>query len=154
MREKAKEGTLKVVEPAPVAKTAPKRRGRWDMTTEETPSKAKKTGSTTPTAVTEAPATPAHLNPWDATPGRRDLGSETPGAVPQPRMWDPTPAHATPGHQGGSETPAAGAATPGRRNRWVSSHFCLQNLAGKGPVSIINVSSLEPPKTAASQESR
>lgn len=106
MREKAKEGTLKVVEkPA-----APKRRGRWDMTTEETPSKTKKTGSTTPTAPSDSSTTPAHLNPWDATPGRREFtGAETPGALPPARMWDPTPAHVTPGHHGsGSETPAAG----------------------------------------------
>ena len=100
------------------------------MTTEDTPSKAAKTGSTTPSAATpsagDASTTPAHLNAWDATPGRKvDLGSETPGAAPNlgsatPRMWDPTPAHSsalTPGHPGGSETPAAGAATPGRRNR-------------------------------------
>ena len=117
MRDRAKDGTLKVVE-----KTAPKRRGRWDMTSEETPSKTKKTGSTTPTpSSNDTATTPAHLQPWDATPGHRDLGSETPGAnvAVTPRMWDPTPAHVTPGHHGsGAETPAAGAATPGRRNRW------------------------------------
>ena len=131
MREKAKDGTLKVVEQP---KAAPKRRGRWDMTTEETPSKAKKTGSTTPTApASEAPATPAHLNPWDQTPGRKDLGSETPGALPPSRMWDPTPAHSavTPGHHGiGSETP--GAATPGRRNRWDETPRTERETPGHG----------------------
>ena len=132
MRDKAKDGTLKVVEQP---KAAPKRRGRWDMTTEETPSKAKKTGSTTPTAPAtgEAPVTPAHLNPWDQTPGRKDLGSETPGALPAARMWDPTPAHTTPGHHGGgSETPAAGAATPGRRNRWDETPRTERETPGHG----------------------
>ena len=133
MREKAKEGTLKVVE-----KSAPKRRGRWDMPSDETPSKAKKTGSTTPTASSsgngDASTTPAHLQPWDATPGRLDRGSETPGQAPAPRMWDPTPAHATtPGHHGGgSETPAAGAATPGRRNRWDETPRTERETPGHG----------------------
>ena len=110
MKEKAKEGTLKA---QPEVRSAPKRRGRWDMTTDDTPSKAKKTEATTPTAstpssVAETSSTPAHLNPWDATPGRRADGSETPGAAAPgaPRMWDPTPVHATPGHgTSGGETP-------------------------------------------------
>ena len=118
---------------------------RWDMTTEDTPSKAAKTlGSTTPTVSTpsagDASTTPAHLNPWDATPGRKaDLGSETPGAAPNlgsatPRMWDPTPAHSalTPGHGGGAETPAAGAATPGRRNRWDETPRTERETPGHG----------------------
>ena len=58
MKERAKDGTLKVVDKqagngAEKAEKAPKRRGRWDMTSDETPSKASKkttTGSTTPTA--------------------------------------------------------------------------------------------------------
>ena len=118
MKEKAKEGTLKVVEqPAPQVKTAPKRRGRWDMTVtaEETPSKVAKKpavvdGSATPSA------TPGHGNQWDSTPGRKDVGSETPGSgmTPAARMWDPTPAHTTPGR----ETPAGGMTPGGRRNRW------------------------------------
>ena len=76
----------------------------------------------------------AHLNMWDATPGRKqDLGSETPGAAPAtPRMWDPTPAHL-----GGSETPAAGAATPGaatpgRRNRWDETPRTERETPGHG----------------------
>ena len=114
MKDRAKEGTLKAVDTnASAPRSAPKRRGRWDVQTDETPSK------TTKKTAEEAPATPARpLNQWDATPGRRDPGSETPsGATPAVRMWDPTPAHATPGR----ETPGAatpGAATPGRRNRW------------------------------------
>merc|ERR1719507_1624233 len=57
------------------------------------------------------------------TPGRVAPGSETPGTGDRGRMWDPTPAHATPGRDKSSETPGhAGSATPGgassRRNRW------------------------------------
>ena len=77
----------------------------------------------------------AHLNMWDATPGRKqDIGSETPGAAPAtPRMWDPTPAHLG----GGSETPAAGAATPGaatpgRRNRWDETPRTERETPGHG----------------------
>merc|ERR550532_3847761 len=45
MKERAKDGTLKVVDKqagngAEKAEKAPKRRGRWDMTSDETPSKA------------------------------------------------------------------------------------------------------------------
>ena len=80
---------------------------------EETPSKVAKKpadGSATPSL------TPAHGNQWDATPGRKDPGSETPGSglTPATRMWDPTPAHTTPGR----ETPAGGMTPGGRRNRW------------------------------------
>ena len=132
MKERAKEGTLKVVE------KAPKRRGRWDMTTEETPSKTPKKGAETPTSTPSSASgdtstTPARLNQWDATPGHKDLGSETPGASATPRMWDPTPAHVTPGHHGsGSETPAAGAATPGRRNRWDETPRTERETPGHG----------------------
>lgn len=137
MKERAKEGTLKVVDKNAGQAAPPKRRGRWDMTTEETPNKASKTlGSTTPGSATpvDASTTPAHLNMWDATPGRKqDLGSETPGAAPAtPRMWDPTPAHL-----GGAETPAAGAATPGaatpgRRNRWDETPRTERETPGHG----------------------
>ena len=127
MRDKAKEGTLKVVDQnigngAP--RSAPKRRGRWDMTTEETPSKtAKKPPS-------EASTTPAHLNQWDATPGRREPGAETPASAGT-RMWDPTPAHTTPGREtGGGTTPAA--ATPGRRNRWDETPRTERETPGHG----------------------
>ena len=112
MKDKAKDGTLKVVEEVPLVKTAPKRRGRWDMTgsAEETPSKVAKKpavsdGNATPSA------TPGHGNQWDATPGRKDPGSETPSMTPAARMWDPTPAHTTPGR----ETPAGGMTPGGRR---------------------------------------
>jgi splicing factor 3B subunit 1 len=142
MKEKAKDGSLKIVAQAEqqAPKVAPKRRGRWDMTTDDTPSKTmKKSGSTTPTpSGGDTSTTPAHLQPWDATPGRRDLGGETPGAGAQAasRMWDPTPAHATtPGHHGGgggSETPAAGAATPGRRNRWDETPRTERETPGHG----------------------
>lgn len=79
---------------------------------DETPSKVSKK----PSAVIDNSATPshtpAHVNQWDATPGRKDPGSETPAAVQ--RMWDPTPAHTTPGRD-----PTSAAMTPGgRRNRW------------------------------------
>ena len=122
MRDRAKEGTLKVVDTnigGAAPRSAPKRRGRWDVQTaaDETPTpKAKKAapeeGATTPARAT--------LNQWDATPGRKDPGAETPGPGAQIRQWDPTPAHATPGR----DTPAGGmtpgAQTPGtaRRNRW------------------------------------
>ena len=135
MKDKAKEGTLKVVDQnAGAVRTAPKRRGRWDMTAEETPSKTAKkpSGGTTPTA--EAPATPAHLNQWDATPGRRDPGSETPGQ-PQVRMWDPTPAHTTPGRDTAPGSATPGAATPsagGRRNRWDETPRTERETPGHG----------------------
>ena len=69
----------------------------------------------TPKAVEEGSTTPARaLNQWDATPGRKDPGAETPGPGAQVRQWDPTPAHATPGR----DTPA-GAMTPGMVARWL-----------------------------------
>lgn len=133
MKDRAKEGTLKVVDTniSQGVRTAPKRRGRWDVTTDETPSK-KVTG--TPNAG-DAPATPAHLGQWDATPGRRDPGSETPsGTTPAQRMWDPTPAHTstTPGRDApGAATP--GGATPGgRRNRWDETPRTERETPGHG----------------------
>jgi len=123
MADKAKEGTLQASEVNGAAKSAPKRRGRWDQTTEETPAKsAKKPAAAFFTA--EA-STPSHTA-WAETPGRKDPGSETPGtgSTPANRMWDPTPAHATPGRDAGqieATTPGHGATTPSastRRNRW------------------------------------
>ena len=123
MKDRAKEGTLKVVDTnigGAAPRSAPKRRGRWDVQTaaDDTP-KAK-----TPKAVEEEGSTTpgrAKLNQWDATPGRKDPGAETPGPGATIRQWDATPAHATPGR----DTPAGGmtpgAQTPGtaaRRNRW------------------------------------
>ena len=99
-------------------RSAPKRRGRWDVQTaaDDTP-KAKKPaaeeGATTPARAT--------LNQWDATPGRKDPGAETPGPGAQVRQWDPTPAHATPGRDTPAGAMTPGAQTPGtaaRRNRW------------------------------------
>merc|ERR1719495_3139920 len=121
MAEKAKDGTLKAVD-TNGAKAAPKRRGRWDQTSDETPAKSAKKPAAAFFAA-EA-STPSHAA-WAETPGRKDPGAETPGTGSTPaaaRMWDPTPAHATPGREkSGSETPGHGAATPGastRRNRW------------------------------------
>ena len=117
--EKAKDGSLQVSE-TNGAKTAPKRRGRWDQPAEETPAKtAKKSAASFFT--TESSATPSHSAAWAETPGRKDPGAETPAQVS--RMWDPTPAHTTPGRDKmiGGETPGHAAATPGastRRNRW------------------------------------
>jgi len=117
--EKAKDGSLKVSE-TNGAKAAPKRRGRWDQTSDETPSKtAKKPASSFFTAES---ATPSHGAAWAETPGRKDPGSETPAQAGS-RMWDPTPAHTTPGREKmiGGETPGQASATPGastRRNRW------------------------------------
>ncbi len=135
MKDKAKEGTLKVVDqnagsaPAAGVRTAPKRRGRWDMTAEETPSKAVKKPSATPA---EGSTTPGHLNQWDATPGRKDPGSETPAA--QVRMWDPTPAHTTPGRDTAPGSATPGAATPagGRRNRWDETPRTERETPGHG----------------------
>jgi splicing factor 3B subunit 1 len=134
MKDRAKEGTLKVVDQnigAAGPRSAPKRRGRWDMTTpadEETPSKSAKKPMT---PGKEDPATPATLNQWDATPGRKDPGSETPGAGIT-RMWDATPAHATPGRETpGAQTP--GANTPGaRRNRWDETPRTERETPGHG----------------------
>jgi len=121
MAEKAKDGTLKAVD-TNGAKTAPKRRGRWDQTSDETPAKSAKKPAAAFFAA-EA-STPSHAA-WAETPGRKDPGAETPGNGSTPaavRMWDPTPAHTTPGREkSGAETPGHGAATPGastRRNRW------------------------------------
>ena len=81
MKEKAKEGTLKVVESKPAP---PKRRGRWDVAgatgggQDETPAK-KIQIDTTPSNAAAASTTPKTLQPWDPTPGRRDYGPETPG---------------------------------------------------------------------------
>jgi len=125
MAEKAKEGTLKAVSTGDsngsAIKAAPKRKGRWDQTTDETPTP--KTAKKPAASFFQDASTPQHNPAWAETPGRKDLGSETPGnATPGSRMWDPTPAHTTPGRDKmGSETPGHGAATPSastRRNRW------------------------------------
>ncbi|XP_066146291.1 splicing factor 3B subunit 1 isoform X1 [Euwallacea fornicatus] len=114
--EKAKEGSLKTQNGD--AKVAPKKRGRWDQTVEESFVPAKKktlsvsTPSTAATPVWEGDKTPADIR-WDETPGHK--GSETPGATPgqSTRIWDATPGAATPGR----ETPGHDKASA-RRNRW------------------------------------
>ena len=106
MKEKAKDGTLKAVEQEPAPKPAPKRRGRWDVSgalgagQDETPAKKIQIDTTPSQAPSKTPEAPKTLQPWDPTPGRRDIGGETPGGggggamTPSvPRMWDPTPAH-------------------------------------------------------------
>ena len=116
--EKAKDGSLKVYD-TNGSKQPQKRRGRWDQTSEETPSKSAKKPAASFFAA-EA-STPGHSAAWAETPGRVLPGSETP-AQSGVRMWDPTPAHTTPGRDKmGAETPGHGAATPSastRRNRW------------------------------------
>ena len=126
-------------------KSTMKRRGRWDMTTGDESSAKKKAvassdetpadGAAAPTTPGESSTTPARLQPWDATPGRRDA-SATPGSgmTPATRMWDATPAHQTPGHGvGGAETPGhVGAATPGRRNRWDETPRTERETPGHG----------------------
>ncbi|KAF6208816.1 hypothetical protein GE061_014557 [Apolygus lucorum] len=115
--EKAKDGTLKVVQSNGDA-TKAKKRGRWDQTvdSEGVVAKKKSAEATTPTTWDkDEQSTPAQVR-WDETPGHQK-GSETPGATPSTRMWDATPGHATPGHATpGRETPAQGGTS--RRNRW------------------------------------
>ncbi|XP_017780784.1 PREDICTED: splicing factor 3B subunit 1 isoform X1 [Nicrophorus vespilloides] len=114
--EKSKDGTLKTTNGE--AKPAPKKRGRWDQTVEDSfvPAKKKTLTITTNTAQTptwgDNDRTPADHR-WDETPGHK--GSETPGATPgqSTRMWDATPGAATPGR----ETPAHDKSAS-RRNRW------------------------------------
>ncbi|VVC87410.1 unnamed protein product [Leptidea sinapis] len=114
--ERAQEGTLKPVSHAngDATKAATKRRGRWDQSSEETPT-VKKVVSATPSSQ----ATPSWENErgaWEETPSAMGRGGETPGATPSARVWDATPGHATPGHATpGRETPAQQAS---RRNRW------------------------------------
>ncbi|XP_028129592.1 splicing factor 3B subunit 1 isoform X2 [Diabrotica virgifera virgifera] len=116
--ERAKDGTLKATNGE--AKSAPKKRGRWDQTVDEViiPQKKKtlsipSSGSNAATPVWEGDKTPSDIR-WDETPGHK--GSETPGATPgqSTRMWDATPGPATPGR----ETPGHGDKSTSRRNRW------------------------------------
>ncbi|XP_072388336.1 splicing factor 3B subunit 1 isoform X2 [Diabrotica undecimpunctata] len=116
--ERAKDGTLKATNGE--AKSAPKKRGRWDQTVDEVviPQKKKTlavppSSSNSATPVWEGDKTPSDIR-WDETPGHK--GSETPGATPgqSTRMWDATPGPATPGR----ETPGHGDKSTSRRNRW------------------------------------
>ncbi|XP_052737619.1 splicing factor 3B subunit 1 [Bicyclus anynana] len=117
--ERAREGTLKpVAQPngEAVKPAASKRKGRWDQSSEETPTVKK---SSVISATPSSQATPSWENErgaWEETPGHSGRGGETPGATPSARVWDATPAHLTPGHSTpGRETPAHHAS---RRNRW------------------------------------
>uniref|UniRef100_A0A182J3Z3 Splicing factor 3B subunit 1 domain-containing protein n=1 Tax=Anopheles atroparvus TaxID=41427 RepID=A0A182J3Z3_ANOAO len=121
IQEKAKDGTLKISTNGSMKQQQsqlqlpmpePKKRGRWDQAVEEHFIPPKKP-SVPATPTWDAEKTPADHR-WDETPGHK--GSETPGATPNVRIWDATPAHAsgaaaTPGR----ETPAEKST---RRNRW------------------------------------
>ncbi|EAA06480.5 LOW QUALITY PROTEIN: splicing factor 3B subunit 1-like [Anopheles arabiensis] len=115
IQEKAKDGSLKINSTAQAAKPAPveaKKRGRWDQAVDEQFVAPKKL-AVPATPSWDAEKTPADHR-WDETPGHK--GSETPGATPNVRIWDATPAHVsgaatTPGR----ETPAEKST---RRNRW------------------------------------
>ncbi|XP_046390024.1 splicing factor 3B subunit 1 isoform X1 [Ischnura elegans] len=120
LAEKAKDGTLKPVSNGDAPKAAPKKRGRWDQTAEETPTQPSKKKAASLWDAPEANETPAHSR-WDETPGHGKGGEETPGA--STRMWEATPGHATPGHATpGHSTPGHDKGISGgassRRNRW------------------------------------
>ncbi|KAG8223693.1 hypothetical protein J437_LFUL004058 [Ladona fulva] len=118
LAEKAKDGTLKPVSNGDAPKAAPKKRGRWDQTADETPTPAAKKKAASLWDAPEANETPAHSR-WDETPGHGKGGEETPGA--STRMWEATPGHATPGHATpGHSTPGhdKGISASSRRNRW------------------------------------
>ncbi|KAB1278735.1 Splicing factor 3B subunit 1 [Camelus dromedarius] len=85
--------------------------------------------------------TPGHTPSlrWDETPGRAK-GSETPGATPGSKIWDPTPSHtpagaATPGRGDtpGHATPGHGGATSSaRKNRWDETPKTERDTPGHG----------------------
>ncbi|KAF4527299.1 hypothetical protein B566_EDAN001073, partial [Ephemera danica] len=117
--EKSKDGTLKPVANGDSSKSAPKKRGRWDQTTDDSGPVSKKKGSTTPNSSwDQAESTPAQSR-WDETPGH-EKGAQTPGATPgqSTRMWDATPGHATPGHATPGHTTPGHDKASARRNRW------------------------------------
>ncbi|CAH2990692.1 unnamed protein product [Chilo suppressalis] len=114
--ERAREGTLKPVAQSngEAPKSAAKRKGRWDQSSDDTPL-AKKTISATPSSQA-TPSWDTERGAWEETPGAHGRGGETPGATPSARVWDATPGHITPGHATpGRETPAQHTS---RRNRW------------------------------------
>ena len=118
MHEKAKDGTLHVVNGSSGDSSAPKKRRRWDQTAGDTPTPGAGGGATKKSSWDEA-TTPS-ISRWDETPGRAK-GAETPGATPgvSTRNWDTTPGHATPGAvTPGRETPGAQATPSARKNRW------------------------------------
>ncbi|KAI5746024.1 hypothetical protein M8J76_016483 [Diaphorina citri] len=120
LQDKAKDGTLKAVPTNGEAKAAPKKRGRWDQTSDGdvTPAK-KKVAAAEWEKEADGGVTPAATR-WDETPGHPKPGAETPGATPSTRLWDATPGHATPGAATpGRETPSHDKAQSSiRRNRW------------------------------------
>ncbi|CAG0896456.1 unnamed protein product [Darwinula stevensoni] len=127
--EKTKDGTLKTqtVSNGDVPRQAPRKRARWDVTTEEgTPTVAVKQKKS---ANWDA-ETPGHVHAhWEETPGhaRSGAGGETPGGAATPsstRLWDATPGHATPGHE--KATPSA------RRNRWDETPKTERETPGHG----------------------
>ncbi|KAL1462904.1 hypothetical protein WDU94_014707 [Cyamophila willieti] len=121
LQDKAKDGTLKAVPTNGEAKAAPKKRGRWDQTSDgdATPAKKKLAAPEWEKEAAEGGITPAATR-WDETPGHPKPGAETPGATPSTRLWDATPGHATPGAATpGRDTPSHDKAQSSiRRNRW------------------------------------
>ncbi|KAG8432820.1 hypothetical protein GDO86_017172 [Hymenochirus boettgeri] len=137
--EKAKSGDLKVVVSAVSSASQPpsKRKRRWDQTADQTPGSTPKKLS----SWDQAEVTPGHTPSlrWDETPGRAK-GSETPGATPGSKIWDPTPSHtpagsATPGRGDtpGHATPGhSGATSSARKNRWDETPKTERDTPGHG----------------------
>ncbi|KAI0237839.1 Splicing factor 3B subunit 1 [Lamellibrachia satsuma] len=132
MHDKAKDGTLHVVNGSSGDSAAPKKRRRWDQTAGDTPTPAAGGGATKKSSWDEA-TTPS-ISRWDETPGRAK-GAETPGATPgvSTRNWDTTPGHATPGAvTPGRETPGAQATPSARKNRWDETPKTERETPGHG----------------------
>ncbi|KAM9037161.1 splicing factor 3B subunit 1 isoform X2 [Monodelphis domestica] len=135
LAEKAKAGELKVVNGAS-SQPPSKRKRRWDQTADQTPGATPKKLSNWDQA--ETPGHTPSLR-WDETPGRAK-GSETPGATPGSKIWDPTPSHtpagaATPGRGDtpGHATPGHGGATSSaRKNRWDETPKTERDTPGHG----------------------
>ncbi|XP_053328198.1 splicing factor 3B subunit 1 isoform X1 [Spea bombifrons] len=139
LAEKAKSGDLKVVNgssASAASQPSSKRKRRWDQTADQTPGSTPKKMS----SWDQAEVTPGHTPSlrWDETPGR-SKGSETPGATPGSKIWDPTPSHtpagaATPGRDTpGHATPGHGGATSSvRKNRWDETPKTERDTPGHG----------------------
>lgn len=150
IQDKAKAGELPANEQQPEAK---KKRRRWDQTTgdEETPAKKKWDQAETPsnsrwdetpgrqksTTGNETPGTSRGGETPGATPGTihgAETPGRTPGATPSERAWEATPIHggATPQ---GSQTP--GGSTPSvhssRRKRWDETPGRAPETPGRTP---------------------
>ncbi|XP_029461912.1 splicing factor 3B subunit 1 isoform X1 [Rhinatrema bivittatum] len=136
LAEKDKAGELKVVN-GTASQPPSKRKRRWDQTADQTPGSTPKKMS----SWDQAEVTPGHTPSlrWDETPGRAK-GSETPGATPGSKIWDPTPSHtpagaATPGRGDtpGHATPGHGGATSSaRKNRWDETPKTERDTPGHG----------------------